>query len=227
MANDIIDIYVLEQSQAIPDIYEDTDYMESQLESLQSTDEDQKFKCPKLTEELSAISLAQKAHERKKKHRVVINLAPPQRSHSSETPYDGIFNVASAFLKVDLLFRDTDDDYRMGDGNRLIRNAKYKLLHFNQGHHIKYRLWMWRMLAYVKATLSKKEAYEYMWNMSFILSQGLGHLIPNDNLAEINIHLMKELKKKSSNIPKLIEEIELALLQKKPFPCECFSVSTR
>ena len=41
----------------------------------------------------------------------------------------------------------------------------------------------------------KKEAYEYMWNMSFILSQGLGHLIPNDNLAEINVHLMKELKK--------------------------------
>ena len=66
MANDIIDIYVLEQSQAIPNIYEDTDYMERQLESLQSSDEDQKFKCPKLTEELSAISLAQKAHERKK-----------------------------------------------------------------------------------------------------------------------------------------------------------------
>ena len=32
--------------------------------------------------------------------------------------------------------------------------------------------------------------------------------------------------KKSSNIPKLIEEIELALLQK-AVPCECFSVSTR
>ena len=190
MANDIIDIYVLEQSRAIPDIYEDTDYMESQLESLQSTDEEQKFKCPNCQKSYQQFHWLRR--HMKEKHGVVINLAPPQRSQSSETPYDGIFNVASAFLKVGLLFRDTDDAYRMGDGNRLIRNAKYELLHFNQGHHIKYRLWMWRMLAYVKAILSQKEAYEYMWNMSFNLGQGLGHLIPNDNLVEINVHLMKE-----------------------------------
>ena len=29
--------------------------------------------------------------------------------------------MASAFLKVGLLFHDTDDDYKMEDGNRLIK----------------------------------------------------------------------------------------------------------
>lgn len=128
----------------------------------------------------------------KDKHGLTINLIPPQRTEVSTDTYDGIFNVASAFLKVGLLFRDTDDAYKMGDGNRLQRNAKYELLHFDQGHHIKYRLWMWRMLAYAKSLLSEKEAYEYIWNMSFNFGQGLGHLIPNDNLVEINVHLMKE-----------------------------------
>ena len=123
---------------------------------------------------------------------------------------------------------------------------------------------MWRMLAYVKNNTIKKEAYEYMMNMSFNLGQGLGHLFPYDNLAEINVNLIKEQcrrkganvtyegarkhvkclkymhdlsnsvnnesqikKKRAQNIPKLIKEMELALLQKKALPCECFSVSTR
>ena len=110
--------------------------------------------------------------------------------------YDGISNVASAFLKVGLLFHDTDDAYKMGDGNRLLRNAKYELLHFDKGHHIKYCLWMWWMLAYSKSLLSEKEAYEYIWNMSFNFGQGLGHLIPNDNLVEIQVHLIKEQRRR-------------------------------
>ena len=190
VASDIIDIYVMEQSRAIPDIYEDTEYMESQLGNLQIRDAHKPFKCPHCDKAYKGFHWLRR--HMKEKHGVSINLAPPQRSDPSQTEYDGVFNVASAFMKIGLLYRDTDDSYRMGDGNRLIRNAKYELLHFDQGHHIKYRLWMWRMLAYVKAILSEKEAYEYTWNMSFNYGQGLGHLIPNDNLVEINVHLMKE-----------------------------------
>ena len=36
VANEILGMYVLEQSRAVPDIYEDRDYMESQPESLQT-----------------------------------------------------------------------------------------------------------------------------------------------------------------------------------------------
>lgn len=140
VANDIIDIYVMEQSTAVPDIYEDTEYMESQLESLQNKDSERKFKCPNCDKTYKQFQWLKR--HLKDKHGVAVNLNPPQRTESSKDMYDGVFNVASAFLKVGLLFRDTDDAYKMGDGTRLIRNAKYEMLHFNQGHHIKYRLWM-------------------------------------------------------------------------------------
>ena len=89
MANDIIDIYVLEQSQSIPDIYDDTDYMESQLESLQSTDEDQ-IKCPNCQKSYQQFHWLRR--HMKAKHGVVINLAPPQNpSGGATTPYQVSF----------------------------------------------------------------------------------------------------------------------------------------
>ena len=63
LANDIIDICVMEQSTAVPDIYENTDYMESQLESLQTQDPETNplFQLPKY---IQAISLAEETYER-------------------------------------------------------------------------------------------------------------------------------------------------------------------
>ena len=152
VANDILDIYVFEQSRAVPDIYEDTDYMESQLGSLQTRSPDNMFCYPKCQRKYKQLHWLKRYM--RDKHGVTINLNSPQRSEKS-SEYDRVFKVASSFLKVGLLFRDTDNAYKMGDGDRLIRNAKYELLHFNQGHHIKYRLWMWRMLAYYKSLLSE------------------------------------------------------------------------
>ena len=79
----------------------------------------------------------------KKVHNVEHSLVPPLHTEPAEE-VDGVFNYASAFVKVALLYRDTHDAYSMGDGDRLFRNLKFLLLHFDKGHHIKYRLWSFR-----------------------------------------------------------------------------------
>ena len=54
---------------------------------------------------------------------------------------------------------------------------------------------------YYTAILSAREAYEYKWNMSFNIGRGIGHLIPNDNLVEINVHLLKDqCRKMGANV---------------------------
>lgn len=198
----IIDIYVMEESTAIPDIYEDAQYMSTQLASLTELDVENKYKCPYLDCTKAYKQFHWLKRHLKEKHNITVNINPPQHSSTkTSSNYDGVYNVASAFMKVGLLFRDTEDAYKMGDGIRLIRNARFELLHFHQGHHIKYRLWMWRVLAYFMSILSEREAYEYQWNMSFNIGRGIGHLIPNDNLVEMNVHLLKDqCRKMGANI---------------------------
>ncbi|XP_060570844.1 uncharacterized protein LOC132729119 [Ruditapes philippinarum] len=166
------------------------------MDSLTNLDLTGRYKCPHENCEKKYKQFHRLKRHLKEKHNTSININPPQHTSSNSSSYYGVFNVASAFVKVCLLFRDTEDAYKMGDGNRLIRYAKYKMLHFYQGHHIKYRLWMWRVLAYYISILSEKEAYEYKRNMSFNMGRGVGHLIPNDNLVEINVHLLKDQSRK-------------------------------
>ena len=202
VAKSILDIYVMEESTAVPDIYEDTEYMATQMASLTDKDDENRFRCPHTDCPKAYKQFHWLKRHLKNKHNITVNINPPMHSQSlPSAKYDGIYNVASAFMKVGLLFRDTDDAFRMGDGNRLLRNAKFELLHFHQGHHIKYRLCMWRVLAYYTAILSAREAYEYKWNMSFNIGRGMGHLIPNDNLVEINVHLLKDqCRKMGANV---------------------------
>ena len=132
-----------------------------------------------------------KSHLRKV-HAVNVELSAPRVRPHNTSDYDGKVNYASAFMKAALLLRDTVDAYSMGDGDRVFRNLKFLFLHFDHGHHIKYKLWTWRMLAYDQALLSEAEAYTYHWNIAINLSGGIRHCIPNDQLVELNVHKMKE-----------------------------------
>ena len=127
----------------------------------------------------------------KKVHNVEHSLVPPLHTEPAEE-VDGVFNYASALVKVALSYRDTHDAYSMGDGDRLFRNLKFLLLHFDKGHHIKYRLWSFRMMAYDNSLLSEYERQIYRNNISINIRGGIRHCIANDNLVEIHVKKVKE-----------------------------------
>lgn len=113
--------------------------------------------------------MAQAAYE---VHNVSVEIVAPKRKEADEH-FDGKMNYASAFMKVALLFRDTVDAYKMGDGGRVFRNLKFLILHFDRGKHIKYRLWLWRMMTYERALLSEYERYAYINNIAINMTGGV------------------------------------------------------
>jgi hypothetical protein len=92
-----------------------------------------------------------------------------------------------------MLLRDLTDAYRMCDGDRVFRNIKLIFLYCFETGHIKYRLWMFRMMAYEKAILSHKKAFEYKWNLCVNMNGGINGNIPDDNLVEIHVKQLKTL----------------------------------
>ncbi|KAK3097714.1 hypothetical protein FSP39_012382 [Pinctada imbricata] len=111
---------------------------------------------------------------------------------NSTTEKDHIATYRAAFMTCAFLLRDTNDAYKMGDGNRITVNAKFQMLLARVGKHTKYQLWLFRYLAYIKCLLTPQMAYEYMWNCSANLQGGLGRNIPNDNLVEILVQTVKK-----------------------------------
>ncbi len=91
------------------------------------------------------------------------------------------------------LLRDLNDVYRMADGDRVFRDIQLVFLYFFETGHTKYRLWMFRMMAYEKAILSPRKAFEYKWNLSVNMNGGVDGNIPDDNLVEIHVKQLKTL----------------------------------
>ena len=114
---------------------------------------------------------------------------------SEESKPDHIALYRSSFMKCALILRDTNDAYRMGDGDRILRNSKFEMLCADVGKHSKYKLWLFRFIAYCVSLLSKKQALEYLWNCTSNTTGGMSKNIPNDNLVEI---LVQSIKKKIS-----------------------------
>lgn len=96
-------------------------------------------------------------------------------------------------MKNALLLRDTYNAFRMGDGDRILRNSKFEMLCASVRGHTKYmyKLWLWRFQAYVTAILTPKEAEEYLWNCTASTNGGTEQNIPNDNLVELHVQLVK------------------------------------
>lgn len=64
-----------------------------------------------------------------------------------------------------LFFRDIIDFYKMGDGDRIVRNVYFEWLYVLFFYYIKYIVWLWRMIVYVDVVLFLVESVEYKWNM--------------------------------------------------------------
>jgi hypothetical protein len=106
----------------------------------------------------------------------------------------------SCFLRMACLLRDTNDAYKMADGERCTRNAKFEWRYASATKHSKYKLWLWRMLFYTIALLSPRASYEYKWNISTNLVGGVDKNIPNDNCVEIQVKTIKnQLKTQGAN----------------------------
>ena len=113
-------------------------------------------------------------------HKKTDNEPPPLRvcCNQEETPAE---TVASTFVKMSMLTKDTWDAYRMGDSNHVFRIAKMELLYAFGTRQTKYHFCLWNLIAYGKPLLSEREAYEYKWNVSINLHAGIGANIPNDD----------------------------------------------
>lgn len=106
-------------------------------------------------------------------------------------------------MKNALLLRDTYDAFSMCDGERIVRNAKFEFLCADVRKHTKYKFLLWRFVAYIIALLSPKQAYEYILNCASSTTWGgggIGKNIPNDNLVELMVQLVKKkLRVQGSN----------------------------
>ena len=109
-------------------------------------------------------------------------------------------DVLASFCRMCYLYRDTQDAYKMADGDRIFANAKLEMLYAFSVKHTKYRLWLWRMLAYEMAVLTPREAFEYKWNTCTNLQGGVRNNIPNDNAVELQVgEIKKQLQREGSN----------------------------
>ncbi|KAK3086004.1 hypothetical protein FSP39_012026 [Pinctada imbricata] len=103
-------------------------------------------------------------------------------------------------MKMALIYRDTCDAYSMGDGGRIVRNAKFEWVYAGALHHTKYKIWLWRMITYINAVLPPDQAFEYMWNMTVNLKGGIKSNIPNDNCVELQVfNIKRELNTQGAN----------------------------
>lgn len=106
----------------------------------------------------------------------------------------------ASFLRMSLLYRDTCDAYKMGDGDRIMRNAKFEWVYDSALSHSKYKIWLWRMITYVNSILPPDQAFEYKWNMTVNLKGGIYNNIPNDNCVELQVrNIKKELNTQGAN----------------------------
>lgn len=107
--------------------------------------------------------------------------------------------VVASFCRMGYLHRDTEDAYKMADGDRIFRNAKLDMLYAWSLKHTKYRLWLWNMLAYEMALLTPSEAFDYKWNTCTNLQGGIGKNIPNDNAVEIQVGEIKKMMQRAGS----------------------------
>ncbi|XP_048780367.2 uncharacterized protein LOC125683347 [Ostrea edulis] len=109
------------------------------------------------------------------------------------------YNPIQTFLFMSLLHRDTCDSYRMGDGDRIVRNVYFEWLFASGLKHSKYKIWLFRTLCYIYL-LSPELSFEYKWNMTVNLKGGTGQCIPNDNCVELQVgNIKSQLNTQGSN----------------------------
>lgn len=69
-------------------------------------------------------------------------MADLEEADDSSSKYDHVAIYHASFMKCALLLRDTNDAYKMGDGDRVLSNSKFQMLLSRAGNHTKYQLWL-------------------------------------------------------------------------------------
>lgn len=146
----------------------------------------QKYLCEACTKKFKTIGGLQR-HLRKEHDWVFM-----EEVTNSSSKKDHIALYRASFMKYFLLLRDTNDAYKMGDGERILRNSKFQMLLSRIGNHVKYQLLLFRFMAYCFSLLTPRMAYEYIWNCTANLHGNLGHNIPNVNLVELLVQAVKK-----------------------------------
>ena len=72
----------------------------------------------------------------------------------NRSPDEPDLGEAESIINLLLLMRDLWNAYEYADSDRIFIDIKYVFLHLCSSGHIKYKQWLWRMLAYEKALLS-------------------------------------------------------------------------
>jgi uncharacterized C2H2 Zn-finger protein len=188
LSSQVLQAYDVCRYDELQDIRENMEALDSDHQKLLLLKhDDRSFKCPQCDKAYERAAWLRKHLQKKHDwtfHRSKLEL-------SSKSAKKEITNPIRTFLFMSLLYRDTCDSYRLGDGDRIVLNAKLEWLYASTVNHIKYKLWLWRMLAYIIFVLDPKEAFEYKWNMTVNLMGGIENNIPNDNCVEIQVHKIK------------------------------------
>lgn len=77
--------------------------------------------------------------------------------NDTRVDYVAIYHVS--YIKCALLPRDINNAYKMADSDRVLSTAKFQMLLSRSGSDTKYRLWLFRYMAYRFALLSPNMVY--------------------------------------------------------------------
>ncbi|CAG2196798.1 unnamed protein product [Mytilus edulis] len=131
-------------------------------------------------------------------------LLAKQRSHYSfvEDSLDSYIVAACMHLldlseinaePCSLLLRDTNDAYKMGDGDRILLNAKFQMLLSRIGNHTKYQLWLFRFMAYCYSLLTPRMANARPGSKEKIYAQGANATYKSARNAALTLQIQEEI----------------------------------
>lgn len=142
----IINTLKLTEFQTFAHLADEVNALDQDNINLEAMKDGETYKCAICGNEYSTVGWFRK-HLEKKHH---------WKFHSVLSSSSAPDNPVHSFLFMSLLIRDTYDSYRMGDGNRIVRNAHFEWLFSSATGHSKYKIWLFRMMAYVKGLLLPK-----------------------------------------------------------------------
>lgn len=82
-----------------------------------------------------------------------------EECEQNDTRVDYVAIYHASYIKCALLPRDINNAYKMADSDRVLSTAKFQMLLSRSGSDTKYRLWLFRYMAYRFALLSPYMVY--------------------------------------------------------------------
>lgn len=64
---------------------------------------------------------------------------------------------------------------------------QFEWLYSGAVEHTKHKIWLWRNISYITATLNLRDSFEYKWNVCQNVMGGFDQNIPNNNCVELQI----------------------------------------